>query len=226
MGKLQPQMVTLDVTANHSVQDAPQKFLRSLAPELKSHDCIKRLVLGRCNVTDDECETLASILEDNHVIEELDLPGNKITSAGAIKLALAIEVNKGLRTLNLDNQTLPHVLKGQQAKFDVACVNQFISLFNNNVTFTKLTWQTQTLDAQTASTLAQLVKRNVEIRARSEKDVDYTELLPEHMQEAPPNLAMAAPKRPPMKRMKSTHEMMIAHANSVAALLDCESSEV
>jgi len=202
-----PSLAELDATNNASVRMRPNDFLQGIAGPLKSHTSIKKLVLRECELGDAEMDILADILAENHTIEELDLQNNKINPAGAVVLAdKGLANNKALKTLNMS---------GQPAKYGGDTLDHFISVYNTNVTLTKIIWR---LDDRKAWTLSKLMIRNVEIGKRLAAGKSYTELLPAHLREAPPDLSAPPAVRPriaPPKRQPTVQDME-EHASEIA----------
>merc|ERR1711870_64868 len=89
---------------------------------------------------------------------------------GACLIADALVVNKGLRTLNLMQQTT--------ANFGEETLERYITMFNSNITLTKIQWR---LTSRKSFMLNKLQTRNVEIKKRKDKGEDYNAYLPDHM---------------------------------------------
>merc|ERR1711870_14991 len=89
---------------------------------------------------------------------------------GACLIADALVVNKGLRTLNLMQQTT--------ANFGEETLEKYITMFNDNITLTKIQWR---LTSRKSFMLNKLQTRNVEIKKRKDKGEDYNAYLPDHM---------------------------------------------
>lgn len=81
------------------------------------------------------------------------MQNNKITNEGATAIAQALRLNKSLRELNL--------LAQQQAAFGEPCLQQFIDMFENNVTLTKIIWR---LDSRKSFAINKLIVRNNTIK--------------------------------------------------------------
>lgn len=177
-------MDTFDATNNASFKMDSTKALATLAEPLKKHKGIKKLILVECEITDHGCEVLKEILSENHTIEELILEKNKITSDGARMLAEGLAKNHGVRTLNL--------LQQNGKSFGDDCLSKFIDMYHNNITLTKITWR---LDSRKSFALAKLLTRNIEIRKRFDAQKDYTDLLPDHMKDCPPDLNKSGDER-------------------------------
>merc|ERR1719422_2549167 len=91
-------------------------------------------------------------------------------------IADALVVNKGLRTLNLMQQTTKN--------FGEDTLDHFITMFNDNITLTKIMWR---LESRKSFMLNKLQTRNVEIKKRQDKGEDFNSFLPDHLRtEAPP----------------------------------------
>merc|ERR1719422_79465 len=101
-------------------------------------------------------------------------------------IADALVVNKGLRTLNLMQQTTKN--------FGEDTLDHFIVMFNDNITLTKIVWR---LESRKSFMLNKLQTRNVEIKKRQGKGEDFTSFLPDHLKPcaagAPAAAAEAAP---------------------------------
>merc|ERR1712039_820003 len=98
------------------------------------------------------------------------LEKNKISSVGACSIADALIVNKGLLTLNLMQQTT--------ANFGEETLERYITMFNDNITLTKIQWR---LTSRKSFMLNKLQTSNVEIKKRKDKGEDYNAYLPDHM---------------------------------------------
>merc|ERR1712151_491363 len=103
----------------------------------------------------------------------LILEKNKIGSTGAIALADALAFNKGLLTLNLMQQSVQN--------FGEETLERYITMFNDNITLTKIQWR---LQSRKSFMLNKLQTRNVEIKKRKDKGEDYNSYLPDHMKSA------------------------------------------
>jgi len=172
-------MATLAVGNNASIRMKPVAAVEKLVEPLKKHTGIKKVDLSECEITDEACIYLAELLKENHVIEELILEKNRIGSEGARVLADALIVNKGLRTLNLMQQTTRN--------FGEVTLEHFITMFHDNITLTKIMWR---LESRKSFMLNKLQTRNVEIKKRQDKGEDFTSFLPDHLK---PGAAGAAP---------------------------------
>merc|ERR1712039_815711 len=91
------------------------------------------------------------------------LEKNKISSVGACAIADALIVNKGLLTLNLMQQAT--------ANFGEETLERYITMFNSNITLTKIQWR---LTSRKSFMLNKLQTRKV-------KGEDYNAYLPDHM---------------------------------------------
>jgi len=203
-------LTELDATNNASVRMRPNEFLQSISGPLKAHKCIKKVILRECELGDSAMDILADILSENHVIEELDLQNNKINAAGATVLAdKGLANNHGLKTLNMSDQPV---------KYGGETLDHFVSVYNTNVTLTKIVWR---LDDRKAWTLSKLMIRNVEIAKRQAAGKDFTDLLPTHLRESPPDLSKPPQERPriaPPKRQPTVQDME-EHASAVASVV-------
>jgi len=181
-------MTSFQAAGNASIRMKCAEALEKLCEPLKTHKCIKQVILSECEITDDACVWLGKILEENHVIEELILDKNKIQSEGAKTLADALIKNKGLRTLNLMQQAVNN--------FGEDTLERYITMFNDNITLTKIQWR---LESRKSFMLNKLQTRNVEITKRKNKGQDYDSFLPDHMKkgaEAPPAVEPAKEDSP------------------------------
>lgn len=161
-----PAMTILDARSNASVRGKPLEFMRGISSALKVHKNIKKLILRDCELADSAMEVLAEILADNHVIEELDLQNNKITSMGAATLCCGLSLNRGVKILNL---------QGQPGRFEGDPLEQFVRMYSMNVTLQKISLS---VDERNASKLSKLMTRNVEIAKRRAAGKDIQDLLP------------------------------------------------
>lgn len=177
-------MTAFQAAGNASIRMKSAEALEKLCEPLRTHKCIKQVVLSECEITDDGCVFLAQLLKENHVIEELVLDKNKIQSEGAKTLADALATNKGLRTLNLMQQAVNN--------FGEDTLERYITMFNDNVTLTKIQWR---LESRKSFMLNKLQTRNVEIKKRQDKGQDYDSFLPDHMKKG----AAATPAVEPVK---------------------------
>merc|ERR1719263_633943 len=157
--------------------------LEKLCEPLKNSKSIKVVNLSECEITDDGCKHLADVLRSNHVIEELILEKNKIASEGAKLLADALISNKGLRTLNLMQQAVKN--------FGEDTLERFITMFNDNITLTKIQWR---LESRKSFMLNKLQTRNVEIKKRQDKGQDFDSYLPDHLKAGAAAPEAAAPE--------------------------------
>jgi len=202
-----PSLSVLDVTGSASIKIRSLEALESLADPLKAHKGIKKLVLGDCEVTDAGCQVIADILKVNDTIEDLDLHKNKISSAGAILLADGLTENRSVRTLNLMEQ-------GNNS-FGEDCLEHFCTMYNNNITLTKITWR---LTSRKSFMLAKLQTRNIEIAKRLKDGKDITGLLPDHMKPDAPVVDAdgAVVDKRTISRKKSTVAEMEMHLDSIS----------
>mmetsp|Transcript_87242 Transcript_87242/g.153912 ORF Transcript_87242/g.153912 Transcript_87242/m.153912 type:complete len:186 (-) Transcript_87242:54-611(-) len=160
---------SLDCTSNFAIKVNSTAALQQLAAPIKSHKNLKRLLLTECEISDEGCNILADILAENASIEELVLDRNKIGDEGAQALALALHHNKTLLTLNLQGQSVRNLRE--------ETMEQFIEMFNDNVTLTKIVWH---LESRKSSLLNELLTRNAEIRKRKdEREDEPTEAAPD-----------------------------------------------
>jgi len=155
----------LDLTGHASCRMKPTDSMRTLAEALKQNTNIKLLVLRNLELADPAMEPIVDLLTVNHTIEEMDLQSNKITSAGAIRLADGLQKNRGLKTLNLLDQAVK--------PFGGDCVMRYMDVFTDNITLTK--WK---VDSKTPGPLSKLLARNVEIQRCIAQGKDYSNLLP------------------------------------------------
>jgi len=205
-------MTALEAPGNSSIKMKSKEALEKICEPLKKHKCITKVDLSDCEITDDGCVVLGELLKENHVIEELNLAKNKISSEGAKTLADALITNKGVRTLNLMQQAVTN--------FGEDTVDRFITMFNDNITLTKILWR---VESKKAFILNKLQTRNVEIKKRQDKGEDFNSYLPDHMKQgavAPPAEAEAAESpaeadRPARKRTSVTD--MEEHIKAVEA---------
>jgi len=184
-------MTKFEAAGNASIRMKSAEALEKLCEALKTHKCIKQVVLSECEITDDGCVFLAQLLKENHVIEELVLDKNKIQSAGAKTLADALTKNQGLRTLNLMQQAVNN--------FGEDTLECYITMFNDNVTLTKISWR---LESRKSFMLNKLQTRNVEIKKRQDKGADYDSFLPDHMKKG----VAASPTVEPVKEDSAVKE--------------------
>jgi predicted transcriptional regulator len=139
----------------------------ALCEALKTNTVIKTAILRECELNDAGAEALGEALAHNHTIEDLDLQQNRLTTKGVIALADGLARNKGVKTLNIMNQT--QKVLGEDA------LEKFISIFEANLTLTKLMWK---VDSRRTWELSKLITRNVEIGRRLAGGSEIQDLLP------------------------------------------------
>lgn len=182
---------TLDLTKSASFRMKSVENTLALCEALKKNTVIKTVVLRECDIVDAGVEAIGEVLGENHHIEELDLQTNKVSTKGAISLAQALAKNKGVRTLNLMNQS-------QQCMGEDA-LEAFIKMFDSNLTLTKLMWK---VDSRRAWELSKLLTRNVEIHRRMAAGAAVGDLLPKQAVPAP--AAAVAKAEPAPKEVVAT----------------------
>merc|ERR1712151_9746 len=69
------------------------------------------------------------------------------------------------------------------ANFGEETLDRYITMFNDNITLTKIQWR---LTSRKSFMLNKLQTRNVEIKKRQDKGEDYNAYLPDHMKSAAP----------------------------------------
>ena len=78
--------------------------LMALGESLKRNRGLKTLNISRCGIDDQGMKSLASVLEMNGSLEELNLSGNRaVTDIGLMALGESLKRNRGLKTLNLSH---------------------------------------------------------------------------------------------------------------------------
>mmetsp|Transcript_18839 Transcript_18839/g.35329 ORF Transcript_18839/g.35329 Transcript_18839/m.35329 type:complete len:271 (+) Transcript_18839:72-884(+) len=157
---------TLDLTKNASFQMKALENTRSLAEALKKNTIIRTLILRECEISDSGAEALGAALAVNTGIEDLDLQQNHLSTGGAISIAKGLASNSSVKTLNLMNQN---------HKISEEAMEKFISMFETNVTLTKLMWK---VDSRRTWELSKLITRNVEIGRRQASGASVQDLLP------------------------------------------------
>jgi len=111
-------------------------------------------------------DLIASLLCENHTIQEIDLQSNRFTSLGAISIARGLAKNEGVHTINLRNQP---------QKFGEECIEAYKDIFVTNLTLTKIVWD---VDARSARVLGDYMARNFEIARRKVAGKDVQDELP------------------------------------------------
>lgn len=180
-------LIEVDLTKNASYCMRSLENTQALCEALKANTCVKTLVLRQCEMVDAAAEALAEALAVNSSVEDLNLEQNHITTKGAITLAAGLAKNKGVRTLNLMNQS-------QKCMGDDA-LEQFINMFQSNLTLTKVMWK---VDSRRAWELSKLITRNVEIQRRTANKASIEDLLPTSLR------GTGATVDPPMQRLSIT----------------------
>ena len=91
----------LDLTWNRAVTGIG---LMALGESLKRNRGLKTLNISHCGMDDQGMMSLASALEMNSSLEELDLSGNRVvTGIGHMALGESLKRNRGLKTLNISH---------------------------------------------------------------------------------------------------------------------------
>jgi hypothetical protein len=124
-----------------------------VATALASNTKLERLELVKCDLDHRDAIQLAGALEKNTTLRVLNLQNNKISNEGASAIAHALRANKSVTELNLLGQ--------QQAAFGEPCLQNFIDLFDYNVTLTKIIWR---LDSRKSFAINKLIVRNNTIK--------------------------------------------------------------
>jgi len=162
-----PTLTSLELIKNASFCMKSTQNTVALSEALSKNTIIKTVVLRECEIVDSGAEAIAAALEVNTTLEDLDLQQNHMTTAGVIRLAHGIARNKTLKTLNLLGQA--------QKVLGEDCVEAFISMFEYNITLTKLMWK---VDSRRTWEISKLITRNVEIQKLTAAGGDYSHLLP------------------------------------------------
>ncbi|XP_078528339.1 NACHT, LRR and PYD domains-containing protein 12-like [Lissotriton helveticus] len=100
-------LTELDLSCNEELRDTGVK---KLCEGLKHPNCkLQTLSLLSCSLTDSCCEDLASVLETNTSLKELDLSCNHLRDSGVKTLCEGLNhPNCKLQTLSLDGEKLSH----------------------------------------------------------------------------------------------------------------------
>ena len=89
----------LDLSRNRAVTDIG---LMALGESLRRNRGLKTLYISHCGIDDQGMKSLASALEMNGSLEELDLRGNQvITGVGLMALGESLKRNRGLKKLDI-----------------------------------------------------------------------------------------------------------------------------
>merc|ERR1719336_3096566 len=139
----------------------------SLCEALTKNKVTKKVALKECELVDDAARAIATMLETNTTLEELDLHGNRLTTPGMVALANGLAKNRGLKALTVLGQT--------QGAFGEDAVNAFLRAFEYNLTLVKLQWQ---VDSTRQFEVGKQLSRNIEIQKRIANGSDYSLLLP------------------------------------------------
>lgn len=158
----------LDLSRNASFSMKPTAATRAFANVLSKDQFVKTLVLRECGLGDAAAVAISDLLRSNHTIEEIDLQGNQLTAAGVMSIAKGLAVNRGLRTLNMLNQS---------RVFDEECAEEYRLVFDTNITLTRVLWELTPCGS--AQALSQMITRNNEIWHRMVSGLPYAHLLPE-----------------------------------------------
>lgn len=161
---------TLDLTRSASFCMKSLENTQALAEALKTNTVIKCLVLKECEIVDGGAEALSEALAKNTTIEDVNLEQNKLSTNGVIALSRGLASNTSVKTLNLMNQS--QKVLGEDA------LEQFIVMFESNLTLTKLMWK---VDSRRTWHLSKLITRNVEIGRRLAGGTGIEDLLPSHL---------------------------------------------
>jgi len=161
---------TLDLTKSASFCMKSLENTHALAEALKTNTVIKILILRECEIVDAGVEALGKALAQNTTIEDVNLEGNKLTTKGVIAFSQGLASNTSVKTLNLMNQSQKVI--GEDA------LEQFILMFETNLTLTKLMWK---VDSRRTWHLSKLITRNVEIGRRLAGGAGIEDLLPANL---------------------------------------------
>merc|ERR1712217_889686 len=97
-------------------------------------------------------------------------------------------------TLNLMQQTT--------ANFGEETLELYITMFNSNITLTKIQWR---LTSRKSFMLNKLQTRNAEIKKRQDKGEDYNAYLPDHMKVSAAASTAAAASSAPESEQQTEH---------------------
>ncbi len=134
---------------------------------LQTNTHITQVRLAKCTLDAQDAKQIGSGLAVNDSIELLDLSQNKINNDGAKAIALALRTNTRLTELNL---------LGQPSAFGDSCLEDFVALFDYNVTLTKIIWR---LDSRKSFAINKLLVRNNTIAKWLSEGKDVSSLIPD-----------------------------------------------
>jgi hypothetical protein len=148
----EPSFSVLDLSENTVFSMKHREYCEQIGQALRSNTHVTEVRLSRCTLDAADAKAIATGLERNDAVEVLHLDNNKISNDGASVIAEALKTNTRLVELNL---------LGQPVQFGDACLEQFIDMFNYNVTLTKIIWR---LDSRKSFAINKLIVRNNTIK--------------------------------------------------------------
>lgn len=181
-------LTSLDLTKSASFCMKSLDNTVQLCEALKRNTVIKSVCLRECEIVDAGAQAIAEVLEVNHTIEEFDLQLNYITQEGVNAIGEGLKKNKGLRTLNLMNQTMK--------TFGEGVLEKWLDMLELNTTLVRINWK---LESARTSELQKRITRNVEIQRRQATGVDHTDLLPDGLRPGAGGAGAAATAAEPAK---------------------------
>jgi len=163
-----PSLKEIDFSTSATFSVRSDEFTSQLATALKRNTYVREINLSNCGVGDKGAEYLAEALAENNGIVSLNLEKNRVNQHGASSLAKGLAHNKKLESLNLMNQAT--------ARWGDTCLDDFIEMFNYNVTLLKIFWR---LESRKSFAINKFLTRNGEIERRKKNGIYFEDLLPE-----------------------------------------------
>ena len=99
-----PTFTSVDLSNNAVLQMKGKELMPQLAEALSTNTVCQELILVGCGINDFACEHIGTALAKNNTLIVLNLENNIVNNDGAIAVARALGVNRGLLQLNLMNQ--------------------------------------------------------------------------------------------------------------------------
>ena len=161
-----PDFSILDLSGNTILGMKHREYCQEIAEALKTNTHIVEVHMARATLDATDAKALGEALEVNDSIMVLDLEKNKISNEGATALAQSLRKNTRLVELNL---------LGQPSQFGDSCLENFVHLFDCNVTLTKIIWR---LDSRKSFAINKLIVRNNTIQKWLSEDKDVSAKIP------------------------------------------------
>lgn len=179
-----PSLTSINLSSNALFKMKTFEYCQALAEALAANTHVTDLTLNENEITDADCQWIKELLAKNKSIVTLSLEKNKISSEGCALIAEGLVANTTLVALSLLNN----------GPFGEGCMDAWLKTFHDNVTLFDLKWR---LNSRSSFALNSAITRNRSINRLRKEEKDWQHLLPDHLRDDKPSVAIPEPAEAP-----------------------------